>query len=85
MLHKPHYEKILYKFQHFERKLNAYLFEKIESLSVSAFVTKDQYHSIPDDNNFEKIESGWRWGEESSYCWIKTEYTVPESLSGKDI
>ncbi|MBQ3527545.1 MAG: alpha-mannosidase [Clostridia bacterium] len=85
MLHKLHYEKILYKFQHFERKLNAYLFEKIESLSVSAFVTKDQYHSIPDDNNFEKIESGWRWGEESAYCWIKAEYTVPESLSGKDI
>lgn len=85
MLCKPHYEKMLSKLKRFEETLNPYLFEKIESVPVSAFVADKQYHCVPDNGLFENISSGWQWGGEGRYCWIKSEFTVPDSLDGRDI
>jgi len=85
MLCKEHHIKLLAKFQRFEKILNPYLFTKIQSLPVSAFVSDEQFHTVPDDENFRDIESGWKWGYEGAYCWIKAEYTVPRELDGKDI
>ena len=85
MLNEAHFIKIIAKFQRFEKVLNPYLFKKIESLPVRAYVTGEQYHTVPENSNFEKIQSGWKWGFESAYCWLKTEYTVPEALCGRDI
>ncbi len=85
MLCKQHHIKLLAKFQRFEKLLNPYLFTKIQSLPVSAFVSDKQLHFVPADENFERIDSGWKWGYEGAYCWIKAEYTVPEELCGKDI
>lgn len=85
MLCKQHYEKMIAKLVRFEETLNPYLFRKIESLPVAAFVADKQYHTIPEDEKFEEISSGWRWGGEGAYCWIKTQYTVPEELEGRDI
>lgn len=86
MLCKPHYEKMLSKLRRFEDMINPYLFEKVDTLCVSAFEAgKTQYHSIPESENFAPIEKGFHWGGESAYCWFKSEYTVPETLDGKDI
>ena len=85
MLCKAHYEKMLSKLKRFEETLNPYLFEKIKSVPVSAFVADKQYHSIPDDELFENISSGWQWGGEGNYCWIKSEFIVPDILDGRDI
>lgn len=85
MLCKAHYEKMLTKLKRFEETLNPYLFEKIESLPTVAFVADKQYHTIPDGEKFVPIENGWKWGGEGNYCWLKTSYTVPTELSGKDI
>ncbi len=85
MLNEAHFIKIIAKFDRFEKVLNPYLFTKIQSLPVSAFVSDKQFHSLPSDDKFEKIDSGWKWGYEGAYCWIKAEYTVPEELCGKDI
>lgn len=85
MLYKAHYEKMLSKLRRFEKTLNPYLFTKVDTLSVSAFSADKQYHSIPSDDKFQKIESGFTWGGEGKYCWFKAEYTVPDSLDGKDI
>ncbi|MGN1201889.1 MAG: alpha-mannosidase, partial [Eubacterium sp.] len=85
MLCKAHYEKMLAKLRRFEDTLNPYLFKKIESLPVAAFVADRQYHSVPDKENFADIESGWKWGGEGNYCWLKTEYTVSDALDGRDI
>ncbi|MCH5316423.1 MAG: alpha-mannosidase [Eubacterium sp.] len=85
MLCKAHYEKMLSKLKRFEETINPYLFEIIESVPVSAFVADKQYHSIPDEELFENITSGWEWGGEGRYCWMKSEFTVPESLDGRDI
>lgn len=85
MLCKQHYEKMIAKLLRFEETLNPYLFTVIETLPVTAFVADKQYHAIPVNEKFEKISEGWKWGGEGAYCWLKTEYTVPESLDGKDI
>lgn len=85
MLCKQHYEKMIAKLARFEETLNPYLFNKIQSVSAVAFVADKQYHNIPEDVRFEKISKGFKWGGEGAYCWLKTEYTVPEELDGKDI
>ena len=85
MLCKQHYEKMIAKLERFEETLNPYLFTEIESLPAVAFVADKQYHTIPGDESFEAVSSGWKWGGEGAYCWLKTEYVVPEELDGKDI
>ena len=85
MLYKAHYERMLSKLKRLENTLNPYLFSKVESLSVKAFLSDKQLHSIPNDEYFEKISSGWKWGAEGQYCWLKSEYIVPPELNGKDL
>lgn len=85
MLCKQHYEKMIAKLSRFEETLNPYLFTKVASVPVTAFVADKQYHNIPTDVKFEEISSGWKWGGEGEYCWLKTEYIVPEELDGKDV
>ena len=85
MLNKAHYERMLAKLQRLENTLNPYLFKKIESLPAKTFRCNKQYHSIPDDTYFEEIKSGFKWGSDGEYCWIKADYTVPKELDGKDL
>ncbi len=85
MLCKQHFIKLMAKMQRFEKILNPYLFTKIQSVPVFAFVSQKQLHSVPSDECFVPIQNGWKWGEEGAYCWIKAEYTVPKELEGKDI
>ncbi|MBO7319136.1 MAG: alpha-mannosidase, partial [Clostridia bacterium] len=85
MLCKQHYEKMVAKLQRFEETLNPYLFTKIQSVPVRAFVADKQFHTIPADENFTEISSSWKWGGEGAYCWLKSEYVVPEELDDKDI
>lgn len=85
MLCKPHYEKMLAKLQRFEQTLNPYLFNEELSLDALGFVADKQYHSIPSDDKFQPVSSGWKWGGEGAYCWLKTSLTVPDYLDGKDL
>lgn len=85
MLTKPHYERTLTKLRRFEEMLNPYLFVPVTSLPVRAWVADKQYHSIPDESLFTSIEPGWPWSGEGNYCWIRSEYTVPEELDGQNL
>lgn len=85
MLCNAHIERVLSKTERFEEMLNPYLFDKVESIDIRAFVADKQYHTVPDDSLFEAIGNGWHWGGEGNYCWFKGEYTVPDHLDGKDI
>lgn len=85
MLCREHFIKLMAKLQRFEKTLDPYLFTKIRSLPVCAFVSDKQYHSVPDDTHFEPVKSGWKWGHEYAYCWIKSKYTVPRELDREDI
>lgn len=85
MLYKAHYEKMLLKLKRLEKTLNPYLFNKVDSLPARAFRCKEQFHHIPDDENFKEISDGFKWGSNGEYCWIKAEYTVPKELNGTDL
>ena len=85
MLYKAHYERMLSKLQRLEITLNPYLFNKIESLPAKAFRCGNQFHSVPAEENFKEISSGFKWGSDGEYLWLKAEYTVPEELDGKDL
>lgn len=85
MLYKAHYEKMLSKLRRLEETLNPYLFTKIESIPARAYLSDTQLHSIPDDKCFKDIKSGWKWGADGQYCWIKSEYVVPKELNGRDL
>lgn len=85
MLYKAHYEKMLSKLKRLEETLNPYLFTKIESLPARAFLSDRQLHRIPDEECFAEISDGWKWGADGQYCWLKTEYTVPRVLDGRDL
>lgn len=85
MLYKAHYEKMLLKLKRLEKTLNPYLFDKVDSLPARAFRCNEQFHNIPDDENFEEISNGFKWGSNGEYCWIKAEYTVPRELNGTDL
>ena len=85
MLYKAHYERMLSKLQRLEITLNPYLFNKIESLPAKAFRCGNQFHSVPAEENFKEISSGFKWGSDGEYLWLKTEYTVPKELDGKDL
>lgn len=85
MLYKAHYEKMLSKLKRLEITLNPYLFKKIESLPTKAFRADKQYHDIPEDDKFEAITKGFKWGSDGEYLWLKADYTVPQELNGKDL
>lgn len=85
MISATQHINLMAKLQRFEAMLNPYLFTKIQSLPVSAYVTDERLHSVPQAEKFESVTSGWKWGYSGAYCWIRSEYTVPTELEGRDI
>ncbi|MBQ2774324.1 MAG: alpha-mannosidase [Clostridia bacterium] len=86
MLDLKQTDRMLSKLKRFEEIIEPLIFDKVgEADNVKAFATTEQFHSIPNDSLFDSIEKGYQWGEESGYCWFKTEYIVPDELDGKDI
>ena len=83
MLCKPHYEKMIAKLSRFEETLNPYLFTKVCSLPVRAYVADKQYHTIPENVPYEEISEGWKWGGEGAYCWLRSEYKYPQSFQAE--
>ncbi len=85
MLNKPQISKLIGKIERFKDLIEPMIFEKQDEVNFSAFVTQDRLHDIPDNDKFEPIEKGFTWYGKDSYCWYSGDYTVPESLNGKDI
>ncbi|MDF2540634.1 MAG: hypothetical protein K0S47_352 [Herbinix sp.] len=78
-------DKMLSKLRRFENTIAPMMFEKIDEVSMKKFQTPDQFHDIPEDGVFTTCEKGDRWGGESTYCWFKGKYTVPEKFDGKTL
>lgn len=85
MLNGPQIERMLNKVRRFESNIEPFIFEKVGELDDVSFCHVDkQYHSIP-DLYFEKAEKGMKWSGESTYCWFKGSFKVPEELGGKTL
>lgn len=77
---------MLEKVKRFEKILNPMLFKRIARIdNVIALETTERLYKIPDDSQCSPMKSGDTWGSEESFCWIKTEFTVPDELDGKSI
>ncbi len=85
MLNEVQIQRMLKKLRGFEDMLEPMLFEKIGEPQVEAWVADKQYHDIPADKPFAPIASGWQWGADGQYCWLKGSFTVPEELDGRDL
>ena len=86
MLTERQIERMLDKLKRLEDTLNPMLFKKVGRIdSVLAYETLDRLYEIPDSSLMAPVESGWVWGAEESFCWFKTEFTVPEELDGKNL
>ncbi len=85
MLNNPQISKLIGKIERFKDLIEPMIFEKVDEVDFSAFVTSDRLHDIPSDDNFTPVEKGFSWYGKDSYCWYKGKYTVPANLDGKDL
>lgn len=86
MLTEKQIDRMLGKLKRFEKILDPMLFKKVAKIdSVLALETKDRLYEIPDDSLCTPVKSGFVWGDDESFCWFKTDFTVPAELDGKDI
>ncbi len=85
MLNNPQISKLIGKIERFKDLIEPMIFEKVDEVDFSAFVTSDRLHDIPSDDKFTPVEKGFTWYGKDSYCWYKGKYTVPANLEGKDL
>lgn len=85
MLTDKQIERMLGKLKRFESTIEPFIFEKVDELECTAYLTTEQHHQIPDASLFTNIEKGWIWGGEGAYCWFTARYTVPADLAGQDL
>lgn len=86
MLTDKQIDRMLKKLERFESIIEPNIFKKVgRAENARAFETTDRLYNIPEEAKFVQAPDGYEWGEESSFCWFKAEYTVPAELDGKDI
>ena len=86
MLTDKQIERMLKKLRRFEDTLNPMLFKKVAGIeSLLSYETTDRLYSVPDDSMCSVMNVGDIWGGEESFCWMKTEFIVPEELDGKTL
>lgn len=85
MLEKRQIDRMLNKLKRFEDTLEPMLFKNVAQIEASAYETPERLHEIPDDSLFVPVGKGFVWGAENSYCWFKSEFTVPAELAGKNL
>ena len=78
-------ERMLGKLKRFEDTLDGMVFKKVASIDARAYETAERLYEIPDESLFKPVEKGFVWGAANSFCWFKTEFTVPEELGGKNL
>ena len=86
MLNNPQLQRVLSKLERFKDQIEPHIFEKqceLENVEFFHAGTK-QYHTIP-ESGFAPAEKGMTWSGESSYCWFKSQFTVPENLDGRTV
>lgn len=85
MLNDKQIQRMIRKLKRFEDTLDGRIFEKVCDLPVSAYQTSESLYAIPEDSLFTPIQPGDVWGGESTYCWFKSSYTVPEEYAGRPL
>ncbi len=87
MLTSQQIDRMLGKLKRFETILDPLLFKKVAKIeTVKAFETMDRLYEIPADDKYTEAKAGeYVWGDNESFCWFKTDFTVPAELDGKNL
>ncbi len=85
MLTEKQIQRMLGKLKRFEDTLEPMVFSKVAEINASAYETAERLYEIPDASLFKAVEKGWTWGGPRSFCWFRSEFTVPEELDGKNL
>lgn len=78
-------ERLLGKMKRLEEMLGEHLFEKVDEMQMSAFLTDGSHHAIPAEECFTPVEKGTTFEGEGIYVWVKGRYQVPAELEGKSL
>lgn len=74
------------RLRHWIATLEKDFYTPLESISFQGFATTE--HLTPEaaaKGPFAPMEEGTQWGEAYSYCWMKSELTLPKAAQGKRI
>lgn len=83
MLNSTQINRVLDKQKHFVERLEPLLFQKIDTVPVSAFETFDKLDAAPKDGSlYRNVKPGDVWGAEKEYGWFRFSYTVPAAFAG---
>lgn len=85
MFHDSQINRLKNKIQRFADTLEPMIFQTRDTIDFQAYVTKDSLYECPADDLFNAISRGDAWYGKDSYLWLKTGYTVPQSLDGLDL
>ncbi len=87
MLNEPQISKLIKKLERFSKQLEPHIFEKIAELDDTEYFHAGvtQHHKVPENVEWKKAEKGMTWTGESTYCWFKSDFTVPEEYDGKTL
>lgn len=85
MLNDKQIDRMLSKLKRFEDTLEPMLFQVIDQVPMRKFHTHQQWHTIPEDHNFEDCSPGDRYQGEGTYCWFKGEYKVADHYAGQSL
>lgn len=86
MLTDKQIKRLYSKLKRFEDTLEPMIFTKVGEVGAKAYETDERLYDIPDDSLFAPAPKGeFTWGGEETFCWFKTDYTVPAELAGKDL
>lgn len=77
--------RLLGKMKRLEEMLEGQLFEKVDELQMSVFLTDGSYHTIPAEECFTPVEKGAIFEGEGIYVWMKGSYRVPELLGERSL
>ena len=58
MLNNPQISKLIGKIERFKDLIEPMIFEKVDEVDFSAFVTSERLHDIPSDDKFSPVEKG---------------------------
>lgn len=85
MLAEQQIKRMYSKLKRFEDTLEPMIFTKVAEIGAKAYETTDRLYEIPDDSLYVDAPKGFSWGGEETFCWFKTDFTVPAELAGKDL
>ncbi|MCR5151272.1 MAG: alpha-mannosidase, partial [Clostridiales bacterium] len=85
MLTQAQIQRMYSKIKRFEDTLEPMIFKKVAKIGAVAYETTDRLYEIPDFSLFKDAPYGFEWGGEESFCWFRSNFTVPAELDGKDL